>query len=170
MAKRRRRTRRNPNFIGIKVTAGLTIGALVAGQIVKVNLLDLSQEFLAISADLVWTLEGITAQEGPLLFGLAHSDYDVAEILEAVDASPNNDSDLIQLEHSRRMVRVVGAFPIVGTAGGGQFNDGNKKRTKMNWRVSNNKEVALWARNDDNSTLATGGQITASGTVWGVWR
>ncbi len=173
MAKRRRRSGRRSytgsKFVGIKVDAQVTLGALATNVVVSATVVDLSQDFRAISADLLWILEGLTLAEGPIKFGLCYSDYTVGEIAEAIDASPANDSDMIKIEHTNRLVRTVGAFPILGVVGGGQFNNGNLKRTKLGWRVSNAKEISLWAQNMDNSTITTGGNVTCAGTVWGVW-
>ncbi len=153
-----------------KVQASVSLGALASSDVVIANLTALSQDAYVISADLTWSTQGVSINDGPIQCGLAHSDYTVTEIQEAIDASPANDSDMIQIERTRRKVRTVGIFERDGTATGKSLNDGKKMRSKMGWHVSNNKEISIWAQNRDAATLTTGGQVQVTGTLYLVWQ
>ncbi len=124
-----------------------------------------------IAADLSWSIQGMDALDGPVDVGLAHSAYTVAQIVEAVDASPTSDSDLIAIEQGRRSVRTVGTFHSVGLSGKGQvLNDGKKMRTKLKFRVSNDEEISIWAINRGSPALTVDTTVQVAGKVYLTWQ
>ncbi len=169
MAKKTPR-RRQSRFAVIKVTAEVDLGALTAGNLIKSNLFALAQSAYAISADLTWSIDSATADQGPYEFGLTTSDLSVTEVLEALDASPSNEGDIVQLEHSRRPVRVTGIISTPLSMDNAVFNDGRKKRTRMGWAFANAKEPDFWCRNTGGTTLTTGTLLRVAGSVYIRWR
>jgi len=94
------------------VSAQITLSTLAANTVIVANMIaSLTEDLFVISVDLMWSLLGGTAGEGPIEVGVAHGDLTVAEILEAIAASPTGPGDLIQNERSRRPVRGAGSFP-----------------------------------------------------------
>ncbi len=172
MAKKRRsRRKRNPRFMAIKVQKQFDIGSLVNGTVTVSALVDLTQDAFIIAADLTWTIFGLDLLDGPVDVGLCHSDYTVTEVKEGLDASPANDSDKIAIERSRRQIRVAGTFKTPENTGSGQvLNDGNKKRTKCGWYVSNSKEVNIFAQNIGTPALTVDTTISVAGVVYVTWQ
>ncbi len=155
-------------FIGLPVLSELSLSTLGDNQVIKDALTSLAQDFYAISADLTWAIHGFTPTEGPLQFGLAHGDYTVTEIKEAIEAAPISQSDKIAIERSRRQVRKVGLFQ--GQVANESFNDGRVKRVRTKMMLTEGQELAAWVYNTGGSALTTGSQVDVMGTVYGVWK
>ncbi len=170
MAKKRSVRRRNPRFQAVKVHALIDIGALATGVALKGALWDLAQDCRVISADLTWTIFGMDLLDGPVDVGLAHGDYTVAEIAEAMDASPNSDSDKIAIEKSNRQTRLAGTFQQPVNTGAGQvLNNGRKIRTKMGWYFSKDIDLVLFAINRGSPALTVDTTVSVSGMAYLVW-
>ena len=108
----------------------------------------------------------MTADQGPILFGYAHSDYSVTEIKEAIEAAAAiSVGDKVAQEKANRLVRLVGSFQPDDT-GEQVFNDGKQVSTKLNWLIPIGKAVNMFAYNDDTTDLTTGGRVTSSGEMW----
>ncbi len=117
-----------------------------------------------ISADLVWGLRGITPGEGPIVVGLAHSDYSAAEIEEALEAITSwDEGDKVAQERRRRKVRTVGMFS--GETATQVLNDGKPIKTKLGFAIAEGDTLAVWGWNKSGATLTTGQIITAQGGV-----
>jgi len=159
---------RSKNFFVSKVTATLSLGALTSGTVVAAALLDLVQDAYLISTDLSWSIGDNTAGEGSIQVGLANSVLSVAEIVEALDASPNAQDDRVAIERSNRPVRHTGQFP--GAVEGEVLNNGDLLRTKLKMVVTSARDLQVWARNTSGATLTTGGIVRALGKVYGNWK
>ncbi len=116
-----------------------------------------------------WTLDLLVAGQGPILFGVAHSDYSSAEIEEYVEnAGSWDEGNKIAREVAKRNVRIIGT--MVGEQGSGnldvRFNTGKPVKTKLNWILSVGDTIDLWAYNLSASALTTSAPILrASGHV-----
>ncbi len=168
MANKHGRRARNANFVAIPVLSELSLGTLGDNIVLKDALTSLAQDLFFISADLTWAIHGLTPTEGPIQFGIAHGDYTVTEIKEAIEAAPTSQSDKIALERSRRLVRKVGLFR--GEVANESFNDGKIKRVRAKFMLTEGQEAAVWAYNTGGSALTTGSQIDVMGTVYGIWK
>lgn len=157
--------RRQPLFVPT-IKASHAVGALAAndaGVTPFTQLLD--QEVFAISMDVLPVFHGATTTEGPLLIGVAHSDYSAAEIEEAIEASGSWErGDKIANEQSRRKVRVIGSFVYDATSG--NMNDGRKIRVKLGFVIEDGKGLSLWVYNDSSATLTTGGIVELTGKAF----
>lgn len=110
-----------------------------------------------------WSIVGLTAGEGPVTIGIAHSDYSVTEIKECLEAAASiSPGDKIAQEQANRLVR------IVGTLDGGRttLNDGRPVSTKLNWLITIGQGFNLFAYNEDQASLTTGATVTFSGDAW----
>ncbi len=112
-----------------------------------------------------WSVDGLTAGEGPLTVGYAYSDYTVAEIKEFLDSQAAlNIGSKIEQEQSRRLIRVVGTFS--GEANQSLF-DGKPIRTKLNWKIAIGDTVQMFVFNEDaSSALTTGASVHCIGKMY----
>ncbi len=87
--------------------------------------------------------------KGPILVGLAHSDYTDAEIEEWVeDADSWNEGNLVRQEIAKRKIRQVGVFETPDDANETLvLNDGKAIRTKCGWILLQGQTLRLWVFN-----------------------
>ncbi len=105
----------------------------------------------------------LTANEGPIVVGYAHSDYTVTEIKEAMEASSAIDvGNKIANEQANRLIRVVGTMNEVRES----LNDGKPITTKLNWLMSIGDSVNLFAYNDGPGALSTNAIVSLAGDMW----
>ena len=167
---RRRGSRRKFNLRRVRVATSITVGALAAKDVVSSNVIGVSvSSYRLISVDFNYGLSdlGATSDDGQE-FGLAHSDYSSAEIEEALEASAGIDAgDKIANERANRLVRSVGIMVgAPGTGAGLNFNDGNPKKTRLNWFMAPGDTLALWIRNSSGTVYTTGATIDIIGSMW----
>lgn len=168
MAAKRRKRRRNSNFVALPVDVSLALGTLGSGTVIASAMTNLGQtRFRVISVDILWSMRGLTAGEGPLEVGIANNNLSVTEIGEMLDASPTSQTDIIAMERLRRPVRNSGVF--AGLAANEALNDGRKMRTKLSTVLNEGVELAFYVRNKSGSALTTGGVIQCTGKVYGIW-
>ncbi len=169
MTKKKKNKKNRKNFVAIPFTTLITLGTLANNTVIIADVLnaDLVEDLFVISIDALWTLLNQTAGESPIEVGFAHTDYSVAEILEHLDvAITGPDSDMIEMERLKRIVRRAGLFSEQVT-GDFSLNDGTKIRTPFKRFLGNN--ISAWARNQFGSSLTTGSVIRLSGTIFGRW-
>ncbi len=106
---------------------------------------------------------GLTAGDGPIIVGYAHSDFSVTEIKEAIEASASiSVGDQVAQERANRKVRLVGQLTDLVE----ELNDGKPVKTKLNWLIPIGKEVNIFAYNDGAALLTTGAVVSCSGDMW----
>ncbi len=155
----------------VRIAAGVAATALATGDVVVGAITSATTNTLRlISADLAYAWEDIQAQiDDGAEFGLAHSDYSAAEIEECLEAQASIDlGDKIAQEHANRLVRSIGKMPAntVAAGSGVVFNDGNKKKTRLNWLLSIGDTLNLWIRNGSGVVWTTGSTIGAIGDLY----
>lgn len=162
------RRRKSGGVIPLKVDGEINLGTLADEDVLSVTLpTTVSKDTFLVSADIVWARRNATVGEGPVLVGMAHSDYTDAEIEEAIEATGSWDqSDKIAQEQARRLVRQAGGFQGDTTTTDEILNNGNPKRTKLRFVVQNGKTLKMWAKNKSGAALTTGSYIEYSGTIW----
>ncbi len=110
-----------------------------------------------------WSIEGLVATEGPITVGLAHDDYTVTEIKEALEAAAAIDpGDKIAQEQANRLVRVVGTLGQATEA----LNNGEPISTKLNWLIGVGHAINMFAFNESTAALTTGSTIHCIGNLW----
>ncbi len=149
----------------LQTIISVTLGTLSPGVVIKTDhgavVVD---RVYALWAKGVWTLQGNTANDGPLMVGLAHGDYVAAEIEEAIEASGSWDrSDKIAVEQARRMVRRSGTFDGVLTAE--KLAHGESIFQKLGFVIEDGETISAWARNTDSGARQTGGSINFNGII-----
>ncbi len=142
------------------VDEDLSLSTLGAKTLVKTNFDNTPQEELFVSSiQAAWSIAEFTGanNDGPIMVGIAHSDYTVAEIEEYIEnAASWSVGDKIAQEQAKRLVRIVGIFRRESSAvAGAVLNDGKLIKTKLNWQLITGQTLAIWAYNLGSSALAT---------------
>ncbi len=137
-----------------------TLGTLAPVTLLGDNIDDSVTERAWLSSILcTWSMDEFTtgAGDGPILVGIAHSDYSDAEIEAWVEQTTGWDvGDLVSREISGRKIRRVGIFGSTGQAlSGTVLNDGKPIRTKCGWMLNTGQSIRIWAYNQGSSALAT---------------
>ncbi len=149
----------------------LALGALASITLVGVALDETMVEAGRISSLVAaWALGDWTAGagDGPITFGVAHSDYSDAEIEEVIENTGSWDTgDKISREVAKRQVRIIGTFrsDTLATTRMVVFNEGRPMKTKLNWKMTTGDTLKIFAYNNGASALATGATIFANGHV-----
>ncbi len=104
------------------------------------------------SIDAAWTLSNFTkvADAGPLLIGVAHSDYSNTEIEAFLESVGTWDQgDLVQSrEIGKRFIRQIGIFETPNAVTDSvRLNDGKKIHTKCGWYLNTGQTLNLFTYN-----------------------
>ncbi len=106
-----------------------------------------------------WTLSNWTptALAGPILFGVAHSDYTNAEMEEFIENVESwNEGNLVQQEVAKRKIRIIGHFAAPESAAHDTvFEHGRKVRTKIGWILQTGTTLQVWVYNTGTMSVAT---------------
>ncbi len=143
-----------------------TAGGTVAADDVTSSVLAevLTEERRILSVEATYAMEGLAAGDGPIEYGVAHSDYSAAEIEEAIEATGAwDEGDKVAQEQAKRLVRQLGIFTAEETA----LNDGQPVKTRLNWRIATGDTLQFWIRNR-GIQLTTGMEITGQGVLHSV--
>ncbi len=170
MANKRKPPHQRGRFVVIKQVNEVALLTLANQAIVKVDGLVLAQDFHHVSSDIVATLRGMTANEGPVDYGIAQAELTVAQIAEALDASPTSENDVTAIERTRRRVRMMGTFERSPDEDQ-TTNNGRFKRQKLFLRIPAGQEMpAMWVRNRSGAALTTGGLAEFQQKNYGHWK
>ncbi len=110
------------------------------------------------SVVLLWSLIGKTVadNQGPIMVGIAHSDYTAAEIEAWIENQASwAEADLIGREINRRKIRRVGVFNEDVSLATQVLNQGQPQYTKCNWILNAGQTIDIWAYNNGSVALAT---------------
>ncbi len=152
----------------INVSESLPLSTLASNTVLASNSDAFGREAFVVSTDLYWSIRGLTATEGPIVVGVAHNDYSVAEIQEALSVTGMEDpGDQIAKEQGRRLVRRSGQFS--GVAANEALNDGKLIRTRLRFMVQELFGLSFFAWNISGATLTTGATIEIHGKVFLRW-
>ncbi len=106
-----------------------------------------------------WSVKNVTPapNAGPILVGIAHSDYSAAEIeawLESIGSW--SEGDLVSQELNSRKIRKIGIFENSGSVNDASvLNDGRAIKTKLNWILTTGQNLQAWAYNLGTASFAT---------------
>lgn len=119
----------------------------------------------------VWVnILGLTATEGPLIFGLAQSGMTGPEVLEGVNAIPTSQLDLPAAEFAKRNFRTIGQFP--GLVSNEALNNGNRIKVRLSSHIINDGAVMprFWVLNRSGGPMTTGAVIKWTVKHYGMWK
>ncbi len=155
--KRRRRFRK---YLRGQINQELNLGTLNGSTLISGVFGDSVTEKTWISSVLAaYSLREVTQGTaiGPVMVGIAHSDYGSAEIEEFIENSGSWEAhDLVQQEIAKRKIRIIGVFDQPATAiATSHLNDGKKIHTKCNWMLGSGQTLRLWAYNLGSAAFAT---------------
>lgn len=171
MAKGRhfKRTRKFRKYLRGGIDETKALGVLAAGDLLKEDVADaVSEKAWCSSVNLSWSLANFTptAKAGPILVGIAHSDYTDAEIEAWIENLFSwNQGDQVQQEVASRKIRRVGILIPAGTGLllSSTLNDGRPLRTKAGWQLVTGQTIALWYYNMGSVDLVTGAEVETIG-------
>ncbi len=164
MAKARpKRRRRMGRYIRGNVDEQLSLGTLAANTGINAQFDETVQERTLITSIVgAWSIENWTqgAGIGPLLFGVMHSDYSLAELEEWIETTGSwDEGNLVESkEVGKRLIRQIGIFNARGGAVAADvigFRDGSPVKTKLNWILTQGQSIDLWVYNTGGNPLAT---------------
>ncbi len=156
-----RKRRKFRRYVKGSVDESLQLGTLGARTLITDTWDEtVIERTLITSIDVTWSLGQFTPAvgDGPIIVGVAHSDYTDAEIEEVIENSGSwNEGAKIEQERSKRQIRIVGSFftgpdsalAIV------TLNDGKPIHTKLNWILVTGQTLKMFAYNAGSSPLAT---------------
>ncbi len=111
------------------------------------------------SIDATYSLSNWTAiaDVGPIVVGVAHSDYTPAEIESWIESTGLwKEADQIGQEIGKRKIRLVGTFETPqGPEDSVVLNDGKKIHTKLKWILNVGQTLQVWAYNRGSAAVAT---------------
>ncbi len=179
-AAKRTYRRRKPRgkYLKGKVEQDCSLGALGPKTLVSCVSQEVASERLKISSiELIWALKdlAIVVDDGPVIVGVAHSDYTAAEIEEVIENSGSwSEGNLTAQEIAKRKVRIVGVFRQIGVAAEAAqtfvLNEGRPIKTKLNWILTTAKGLDFWAYNAGPNALTTGSVMSIYGhaNLWAL--
>ncbi len=160
--KKRRRRRSRGRYIKGAIDETLDLGTLASKTLIA-NVFDetVEERTRVSSIDATWSLADFTpgAGDGPILCGVAHSDYSAAEIEEVIENTGSwTEGSKTEQEIAKRLVRIVGVFTEADAAASINqvaLNDGLPIKTKLNWILNGGDTLKVFAYNMGDSALAT---------------
>ncbi len=168
-----KKRRRRFNLRKVKVAASTAIGALASLDVISAAGTSATTNTLrVISVDCAYAISDLAAQaDDSFQFGWSHSDYTSAEIEECLEATASMGvGNKIEQERANRLVREIGMMNpsgLIASGGGGfSFKEGEKVKTKLNWRLAIGDTLNLWVRNASGTIYTTGSLILANGSLW----
>ncbi len=148
-------------YIRGNVDESVTMSTLAARTLVVVPFDDTVNERTLISSLVArWSLDDFTSggDIGPIMCGIAHSDYSATEITEWIDNTGSwSEADLIAQEVGSRKIRIVGVFEtqVTTALGIAVLNNGKAIKTKLNWILNQGQTLDLWVFNLGSQPVAT---------------
>ena len=151
-----------------KIRTQLTLGTLANATALEVELLDNTQDIFVYSSNLTWSFANCTVGEGPRECVIGDGAYTVAQVIEAIAASPTSESDVIALERTKRKIRSIGQVAIDDA--GPVMNDGKPVYRKLLMPIANDSALSAWCINRSDDPFTTGSSMEVIGTITGYWK
>ncbi len=137
--------RRYKGFRKLKFQNAVPLGTLAADDVVSSAISQvLTEERRILSMETTVSLQDLTSGDGPVVVGIAHSDYDNAEIEECLESfAAWDEGDLVAQEQSKRLVRTIGIVSELEPT----LNEGRPVKIRLNWRIASGDSFRLWIMN-----------------------
>ncbi len=96
-------------------------------------------------------------EAGPIMVGVAHSDYTDAEVEAVIENLGSwEEGSLVEQEIAKRKVRVIGIFDTPeGIEDTIPLNEGRPIKTKLGWILLGGQTLRLWGYNLGQAAVAT---------------
>ncbi len=148
-----------------RIKESLAAGALAASDAISTAFTaTVDRPYWLASIDTMVGAQGFAGGDGPVIVGIAHSDYSAAEIEEWIEATASWSSiDKVEQEQARRKCRIIGQ---VNDPASQQFNDGKITRTKCGWILEAGSTLSLFIYNDGVAVLTAGGVVDLTGRAY----
>ncbi len=106
-----------------------------------------------------YAMQGYTVIDnvGPVVCGVSHSDYSLAEIEAWIEQTSGAwaEADQVGQEIARRKIRRIGTFDLTLSIAATSLNDGKEMKTKLNWILNAGQTLAFWVYNQGSAAFAT---------------
>ncbi len=160
MAKARRRRKRSfAGYVRGNIDLDTALGTLAGKTAVLQASQTVSSPCRVSSVKAIYSLHGMTVGDniGPIMVGVAHSDYTLAELEEWIEAASGSwqRGKLVEQEIDNRLIRRIGVFTPLISLGAEVLNDGKPIRTKLNWALQSAQGLNFWYYNMGTAALAT---------------
>ncbi len=177
MATKSQRRSNFSKYISGSIDHRLQIGSsLAANTLIGSNITQVTVDTCRVSSiKCSYSLNNFTptANAGPIIVGVAHSDYTDAEVEQWLETSGSWDRGNTSAREQRsRMVRQIGRF-MIGPDGASTdaqvLNGGRMIKTKLNWLLTEGQTVKFWAFNAGSVAVATTNpnfEIQGSANLW----
>ncbi len=175
MARKRKGGRRSMRgYLKGNVDEELSLGTLATKTLVADTWDESPEETTLISSIvLTWSLDNITDGQGPIIFGVAHSDYSDSEIEAVIENLASWDQgSKVEQEIAKRLVRQIGQFTssTASAVDDVTFNEGRPMKTKLNWRLNTGDTLKMWAYNISASNLSTTVPVMRANGHANLWQ
>ncbi len=149
-----------------------TLSTLASETVIKASAAAISHGLHWIGVDVLVSMKNATADQGPLLVGIAQDQLTVTEIKEALNAAPTGPNDVTAIEHSRRRVRVLGYLRGSAVAEDIVLNNGRmNKIRKMRISLDPSENLpSFFVMNKSGAVLTTGAIVEFQATHYGTWE
>ncbi len=157
---RGRKGRNMSRYLKGMIDEELSIGTLAGRTMVKVDFDETVNDRTLVSsivATYVWSDPTPGEDIGPLMVGIAHSDYLFGEIEQVIENTGSwDEGNLPSQEIAKRKVRIIGIFETTIAVGAAfALNNGKPIKSKLNWILSAGDTLSVWAYNLGANAFAT---------------
>ncbi len=146
-------------YIRGNIDLDFALGTLAAQDVVVSAIQDtVNERSLISSIRCTYSLSGYTVTDnvGPIMVGVAHSDYSDAEIEAWIENALSwDEGDRAAQEVANLKIRKIGSIPMVTSLAASPLNDGKPIRTKLNWIVNQGQSLKFWAYNHGSVAVGT---------------
>ncbi len=161
-----KRRRRMGRYLRGKIEEDNDLGALAAKDVTIFSTELVTENTWLSSIRSTWSLKdlAVVTDDGPVIVGVAHTDYSAAEIEAFLESTGTWDvGNLITQELAKRKIRIVGTFELGLAAGETQhtatLNDGRPIHTKCGWMLNTGQGLTVWIYNAGASALTAGSAL-----------
>ncbi len=155
-----KRRRSRGKYVKGSIDETIGLGTLAANDVIGADNSQVTTEKTRVSSVVcTYAIDKIGESQGPLIFGVAHSDYTDAEIEQVIENTGSwNSGDKVQQEVAGRLVRILGQFVSQQATGSDtdiKFNEGRPMKTKLNWMLNTGQTLRWWVYNASDAALVT---------------
>ena len=161
-------------YIRGNIDLDFALGTLAAQDVVVSAVAGVVAERTLVSSIVAtYAMQGYTVTDnvGPVVVGVAHSDYSDAEIEAWIEQQTGSwsEADLPAREVASRKIRRIGSFSPPLSIASTALNDGKPMKTKLNWILNVGQNLKFWAYNQGSVAIGTTDpdvHVTGHANLW----